>query len=159
MNLKLHSGIGLSSYEYAPSCVTPKLIPLLQHRLEESGEMTLTDEHKEVSHRFIQQADEELERGDQLQASEKAWGAAVRAVKSIAERRGWEHDNHRHLFTAARRIAEETDDTDIRRLFGVANSLHINFYEGWMDLETVTAGIEDVKLLLHKLESVENFPI
>ena len=46
----------------------------------------------------MQQADEELGRGDYLQASEKAWGAAVRAVKSVAERRGWEHDSHRHMF-------------------------------------------------------------
>ena len=51
--------------------------------------------------------------------------------------------------------ADETDDPDVRRLFGVANSLHVNFYEGWMDTETVTAGIEDVKLLLHKLETLE----
>jgi hypothetical protein len=117
--------------------------------------MNVTDEHKAVSRQFIQQADEELERGDYLQASEKAWGAAVRAVKGSAGQRGWEHDSHRHLFTAARRVADETDDPDVRRLFGVANSLHVNFYEGWMDTETVTAGIEDVKLLLHKLETLE----
>ena len=117
--------------------------------------MNVTEEHKAVSRQYIQQADEELERGDYLQASEKAWGAAVRAVKCIAGQRGWEHDSHRHLFTAARRVADETDDPDVRRLFGVANSLHVNFYEGWMDTETVTAGIEDVKLLLHKLETLE----
>jgi uncharacterized protein (UPF0332 family) len=117
--------------------------------------MNVTEEHKEVSRRFMQQADEELDRGDYLQASEKAWGAAVRAVKCIAGQRGWEHDSHRHLFSAARRIADETADPDVRRLFGVANSLHVNFYEGWMDTETVTAGIEDVKLLLHKLETLE----
>ena len=95
-------------------------------------------------------------RGDQLQASEKAWGAAVRAVKSVAERRGWEHNSHRHLFVAARRMSEETDDPEVRRLFGVANSLHVNFYEGWMDTETVIAGIEDVKLFLRKLDSLED---
>jgi hypothetical protein len=117
--------------------------------------MTLTDEHKAVSRRFIQQADDELEHGDQLQASENAWGAAVRVVKSIAEQRGWEHDSHRHLFTAARRIAEEEQDPKIRELFGVASSLHINSREGWMDAETVTAGIEDVKLFLTKLDPLE----
>ena len=96
-----------------------------------------------------------MERGDRLQASEKAWGAAVRAVKSIAEQRGWDHDSHRHLFTATRRIAEENQDIGIRELFGVASSLHVNFYEGWMDAETVVGNVESVKRLLSKLDSLE----
>ena len=96
-----------------------------------------------------------MERGDRLQASEKAWGAAVRAVKSIAEQRGWDHDSHPHLFTAARRIAEENQNTKIRELFGVASSLHVNFYEGWMDAETVVGNVESVKRLLSTLDSLE----
>ena len=41
-------------------------------------------------------------------------------------------------------------------LFGVAKqSCMSTSREGWMDTETVTAGIEDVKLLLHKLETLE----
>ncbi|MCE2457372.1 MAG: PaREP1 family protein [Dehalococcoidia bacterium] len=120
--------------------------------------MTLTNEHRAVSPQFMQQADEELGRGDQLQASEKAWGAAVRAVKPIAEHRGWQHDSHRHLFIAARRIAEENHDNEIRELFGVASSLHVNFYEGWMDLQTVVGNIDSVKRLLGKLDSLEDVP-
>ena len=116
--------------------------------------MTLVGSHAETSQHLIRQADEELERGDFLQASEKAWGAAVHAVKSVSERRGWEHDSHRLLFTVARRIAEEVGDPDIRRLFGVASSLHTNFYEGWMDQETVAGNVGDIKLLLSKLEDV-----
>ena len=121
--------------------------------------MTLTDEHKAVSRRFIRQADEELERGDQLQASEKAWGAAVRAVKSIAQQRGWEHNSHRHLFAAARRISEESDDIEIRELFGMASSLHVNFYEGWMDEASVAGNIDSVKRLLRKLDSLGDVQI
>ena len=49
--------------------------------------MTLIQSHAGTSQHLIRQVDEELERGDALQASEKAWGAAVHAVKSIAERR------------------------------------------------------------------------
>ena len=116
--------------------------------------MVSTDNHLAVSRQFIQQADEELERGDYLQASEKAWGAAVRAVKCIATQRGWEHEGHKHLYRAIRLIVEETQDADIRRLFNTADSLHINFYEGWMDDVTVRDNIEDVKLLLGKLDAV-----
>jgi uncharacterized protein YuzE len=127
-----------------------------EHRHKEECLMTLAEEHRAVSHQFIQQADEELERGDYLQASEKAWGAAVRAVKCIAGQRGWEHDSHRHLFAATRRIADEGQDLEIRELFGVASSLHINFYEGWMDDATVVGNIDSVKRLLSKLESLED---
>ena len=56
-------------------------------------------------------------------------------------------------------MSEETDDPEVRRLFGVANSLHVNFYEGWMDTETVIAGIEDVKLFLRKLDSLGDVQI
>ena len=49
--------------------------------------MPLIGEYAEVSRRLIRQAAEELERGDLIQASEKAWGAAAQAVKAIAEQR------------------------------------------------------------------------
>ncbi len=114
--------------------------------------MTLIRSHPDTSRHLIWQADEELDRGDYLQASEKAWGAAVHAVKSVAERRGWEHNNITHLFIAARRIAEETGDNHIDTLFGLAYSLHINSKEGWMDDGTVVDNVADVKLLLGKLE-------
>ena len=114
--------------------------------------MTLIQSHSETSRHLIRQADEELERGDFLQASEKAWEAAVHAVESIAERRGWEHNSITHLFIAARWIAEETGDNHIDTLFSLAYSLHINSKEGWMDDGTVVDNVADVKLLLDKLE-------
>ena len=116
--------------------------------------MTLIQSHAETSRHLIRQAEEELERGDALQASEKAWEAAVHAVKSIAERRVWEHDSITHLFIGARWIAEETGDNHIDTLFNLAYSLHINSKEGWMDQETVAGNVGDVKLLLNKLEDV-----
>ena len=116
--------------------------------------MTLVHSHAETSQHLIRQVDEELERGDALQASEKAWGAAVHAVKSIAEWRGWEHDSITHLFIGARWIAEETGDNHIDTLFSLAYSLHINSKEGWMDQETVAGNVGDIKLLLSRLEDV-----
>ena len=117
--------------------------------------MTTLERHSDVSRRFIEQAAAEFSRGDYLQASEKAWGAAAHAVKSVAERRGWEHGGHRDLFRCARLISEETGQPEIRELFSVANSLHTNFYERWMDPETVEGNIQSVQRLLEKLEAVE----
>ena len=116
--------------------------------------MTILESHADVSRRFIEQADAEFSQGDYLQASEKAWGAVARAVKAIAETRGWPHDGHRELFRCARLMSEETGQPEIRELFSVANSLHTNFYERWMDPETVEGNIESVKRLLDKLEAV-----
>ena len=118
--------------------------------------MTLIQSHSETSLHLIRQADEELERGDFLQASEKAWGAAVHAVESIAERRGWEHDSITHLFIAARWISEETGDNHIDTLFSLTYGLHINSKEGWMDDGTVVDNVGEVKLLLNKLEDVQD---
>ncbi|MXY20841.1 MAG: HEPN domain-containing protein [Dehalococcoidia bacterium] len=117
--------------------------------------MTTLEKHSEVSRRFIAQATAEFSQGDYLQASEKAWGAAAHAVKAVAETRGWQHGGHRELFRCARLISEETGQPEIRELFSLANSLHTNFYERWMDPETVEGNIESVKRLLDKLEAVE----
>lgn len=116
--------------------------------------MATTEFHTDTSRRFIKQAEDELRRGDGLQASEKAWGAAAHAVKSIAEREGWRHDKHSDLFRAVDNIINRTGDPEIRTLFSVANSLHQNFYEGWFSDQFIASNIEDVKRLLDKLERV-----
>ena len=116
--------------------------------------MATTEFHTDTSRRFIEQAENELRRGDNLQASEKAWGAAAHAIKSVAERRGWEHKSHAALFRAVRAISQMTGDPDIRMLFNSANSLHQNFCEGWLDDGYTAENIEDVKRLLDKLERV-----
>ena len=110
-------------------------------------------EHIETSRRFIEQAAIELEGGDLLQASEKTWGAAAHAVKSVAERRGWRHDSHRRLFIAVDRIVSETGQQEIRHLFQVSSDSHKNFYEGRMDSSEVEESIEEVKQLLAILDA------
>lgn len=100
----------------------------------------------------MRQADEEFAKGDRLQASEKAWGAAAHAVKAVAQQRGWRHDGHRYLFDTIDGIYRETGDPELRDLFGRANSLHMNFYEDWQSNEHVQDGIERVKVLLEKLK-------
>ena len=118
--------------------------------------MTLIGEHAEISRRLIRQADDEFQKGDSLQASEKAWGAAAHALKSIAEERGWRHGRHRDLFPVVKRIAEETGQPEIRALFNTANILHANFYENWLPEDMVESNIADVKDLLSRLETLQS---
>ena len=114
----------------------------------------LAETHLEVSRNFLVHAREQLALGDSLQASEKGWGAAAHAVKAVAERRGWRHRSHSHLFNAARRIASDTGRTEIIDLFNAANSLHQNFYEGWLDDEYITMNLDRVETLLDILDSL-----
>ena len=115
--------------------------------------MATTEFHTSTSQRLISQAERELRMGDALQASEKAWGAAARAVKSIAEQEGWDHERHGHLFDAIFRVRDLTGDKEIESLFRLAGGLRQNFYEGWYDSDAIASGITEVKRLLAKLDS------
>ncbi len=112
----------------------------------------LAETHLEVSRNFLVHAREQLALGDSLQASEKGWGAAAHAVKAIAERRGWRHNSHRDLYRAINRIAAEMDREDILDLFSIANALHQNFYEGWMEDENIDRGLVRVTRLIDILD-------
>ena len=101
---------------------------------------------------MLEQAGRELDAGDVLQASEKGWGAAAHTVKAIAERRGWRHERHGHLFGVVRAIVAESGQPRIMDLFHVANGLHANFYEGWLGQEDVERGLGQVEELLGLLE-------
>ena len=107
-----------------------------------------------ASRQLLAQGLEELAVGDTRQASEKGWGAAAQMLKSIAERRGWEHKGHRQIRTVATRLARETGDVEIRRFYRVASDLHTNFYEDIDPPDEVAAGLDDVRLLLDKLELI-----
>ena len=107
--------------------------------------------YQDASRTLLTQAFAELEQGDARQASEKGWGATAQMLKSIAQHRGWEHRGHRLIRRVASRLADETGDAEIRRLYRVADSLHINFYEDLDTAADVAAGLEDVRRLLDKL--------
>ena len=109
----------------------------------------MVQNYQAASRGLLTQSVEELARGDTQQASEKGWGAAAQMFKAIAERHGWDHRQTRRV---ASRLSDETGDPEIRRLHRVASDLHTNFYE---DLDTPadsTTSLEDIGLLLDKLE-------
>ena len=112
----------------------------------------LDHNYREASRKLLAQGLEELTRGDTQQASEKGWGSAAQMFKAIAEGRGWDHRGHHQIRGVATRLARETGDAEIRRLYRVASDLHTNFYENIDPPDEVAAGLKDVALLLDKLE-------
>ena len=110
--------------------------------------------HMDTSRMMMEQAAPELAKGDRLQASEKGWGAASHAVKAIAEGRGWRHKSHADLFDVVRRLTNEMEQPEIRALFKVANGLHINFYEGWLNDGDIVESLTAVSRLLAMLDEL-----
>ena len=115
---------------------------------------TLAEEYRETSLRLIRQAEAEFEKGDLLQASEKAWGAVSQCLKSLGTLRGLSHRDHRELRQVAYHLVTETGEGRIGELFSIAESIHANFYEAWMPSGEVRARIDNMKEFIALLENV-----
>ncbi len=115
--------------------------------------MTTVARHQEISKRFLEQADEELQKGDLLQASEKAWGAFAHFVESVARGRGWSSGSQRSININAGRLIDQTWDPkrNMARL-GTMNALHANFYADFYPEDLVAHGIGAARKLLADLE-------
>ena len=107
-----------------------------------------------LSEKYAREMDEFLEKGDYVQASEKAWGAALQILKAVASKRGKELKSHGELHKFVSELREETGDQELRRLWQVATSLHQNFYENWLPEGIVRESIEDVKRFVEKLREL-----
>ena len=110
--------------------------------------------YRDQSRAYLEQANEELARDDLRQASEKGWGAASQIVKAVAEERGWEHRGHWELHNVVSLLVEESGDDELRTLFAIANHLYINFYEGWLDRDTVAFHLRQVTKFIEKVEAL-----
>ena len=95
------------------------------------------DEHAATAQRFLQHADSYFAAGDDLQGSEKLWGAAVHAVTAVEKDRGWRFRNYTAHKDAVRSLAAETGVNDLSKWFLEANKLHVNFYLGHMNRQNI----------------------
>ena len=125
------------------------------HQQPAAGKMdamtTRTDYHIETAAEFLARAHAYLAADDLLQASEKGWGAAAQAVKAVAEARGWDHNGHRQLHQTVDRLGEETDRPELRDGFNAANTLHANFYDGFLSAEAIAQNLMRVERLVADL--------
>ena len=110
------------------------------------------EDYRRQSEIFLAQAWEELERGDLRQASEKGWGAVSQLVRALALVRNMELHRHRDVSAFVDSISAEIGDPTIYRQFSTAESLHANFYEGYMGYLSVHDGLGQAQELIDKLE-------
>lgn len=113
-----------------------------------------SNKYAELSQWCLGEADNYLRRRNNIQASEKGWGAAAQALKAIAEERGWNHGGHGLIVDIAQQVADEEGHLELVGLFGTAQALHVNFHENWLSSDTVGIYLNDVKELLPELERI-----
>ena len=108
----------------------------------------------EQSRLYLAQAAEEFDKGELGEASGLGWGAAATIVKAIAEERGWPHASVRDLFRAVNRLVDEIKAPEVRLQFQVANGLHTNFYESWLERPYVRDSLAMVSKFVARLEAL-----
>ncbi len=112
--------------------------------------------HQGRSWHFWDLVDDELERGELEEASNKLWGAAAHAIKAVAEIRGWEHYAHSLLEeTVLRLIREEGASPHLRGQYYIASHYHQRFYGGPPDADGIRYGKEIIAEFIRTLESLE----
>lgn len=116
--------------------------------------MATAERHIELSDRLLSHAHQELEKGDTIQAAEKAWGSVAHYIKFEAVERGWPNKSHRNLLDNFRRLLGGTSDygPNLLRLSAVQR-LHQNFYEDDLDADEVGLHIEAAQHLLDALRA------
>ena len=113
-----------------------------------------SDRYFRLSQRLLKHAQEQLDLGDTVQASEKAYGAVSHAVKSYAELRGWNHYNHHRVGLVLDQLRDEENDPGLTEGYDAIESLHKNFFEHEMVVTRVKDRVDTARNLIDKLESL-----
>ncbi|MYC32907.1 MAG: HEPN domain-containing protein [Chloroflexi bacterium] len=86
------------------------------------------DYYRERSEHFLERFDGELEQSEYELACELLWGAAAHAIKSAAQKRGWEHGSHDLLRTTINRLADENAMPHLLGQYNMMSAFHVGFY-------------------------------
>jgi len=111
-------------------------------------------EYLEAAEDLLEEAREELGKGNVRQAAEKLWGAAALAVKAYAYlREGKRLTSHGELWEYMRLMAREVGRW-VREAWMYANGMRTCFYEGWCAREDVEDAIENIERLVKEVTSL-----
>ena len=124
-----------------------------------TGSLQYSDRYAVISQRLLRQAQEELDADDLIQASEKAWGAAAHAIKSVAEKWGWYHQGHYRLNAVVDFIAFEHGRQDLVNLYLSPTLTHVNYYEHRLEADKVQVAIDDTRAFVEEMDKIRAEPI
>ncbi len=92
-----------------------------------------SQEHAQAARDFLVASDREFVAGDDLQGSEKLYGAATHVVSALAQQRGWQYRSHRAMKNAVSALEREYDDPLVLAGFLAAERFHIHFFHQDME--------------------------
>ena len=118
----------------------------------------LSDRYLQLSRKYSRQSQEELDKGDLSQASEKAWGASAEALKSLATIRSWNHKSHGLLRDIATHTYMEFGRPRIIELFDILEWAHFNYYEHRLEHDAVQMRVAQSRELISLLDEIRNSP-
>ena len=116
------------------------------------------EEHIRQALEFLDHSDREFEAGDELQGSEKLWGAASHAVMAVAKNRGWRFSKYNARVAAVHTLASEKSDDSLFPSFLVARQFHSNFYHNVMEDSDITNGRPVVQTFVHRIIAIAEEP-
>ena len=116
-----------------------------------SGRAKTVQEHIEIARKFLRDSGEEFDSGDELQGSEKLWGATSQAVAAVAKRRGWRFGKSNHRAHVVDRLVEESNEVILDLGFAVAQKFHANFYHDFMEDYEIARGRPMVSRFVNRM--------
>ncbi|MHA1711998.1 MAG: PaREP1 family protein [Candidatus Freyarchaeota archaeon] len=134
---------GVSLSEYLFTIVTRDLDPNTRAEWYIDGASELLD-----------QAREELGKGDLRQASEKIWGACALSIKAYASfKEGKRLESHGDLWIYKNKVAQDLGEY-VKTAFRQADSMHKNFYENLATGEDVEDVAKEVAKLVKDVAAI-----
>ncbi len=111
-------------------------------------------EYIEAAEDLLEEAREELGKGNLRQAAEKLWGAAALAVKAYAYlKEGKRLTSHGELWEYKRRLEDELGEW-VHDSWASATEMHVCFYEGWCKEKDITIARKRIEKLVKEVASL-----
>ena len=133
-------------------------VKFLLPALPEVGD-TAVDDPARVSRRFLGEARLHLAEGDRLQAAEKGWRAAARALGAIGERRGWVHDSDYSIFCIGEHLGLEFGrEREFARYLAVANGMRVDYCEYERSENVIRIVLDDIEEFIGELDVIGDLP-
>ena len=111
--------------------------------------------HNVHSNALLRHAQEMIDKGERLQASEKIWGAVAHKMRGLARKRGWVWTTHKGYDRYAQYLRRQTGNQDIATLTRSLEQFHNNFYDDHMDDDALPDGLREAKRLIRLLEEAD----
>ena len=109
------------------------------------------EEHLQTALSLLQQADREIEAGNQLLASEKLWNAATHALRAAVPPDAQPTGSRRDLRRAAGRLAMESGDSAVTIGFKAAEQFHSNSCLGFMEDYQIAENRREVREFIESI--------